>query len=90
MSPLLAACCRLYLGATFWLLCCTPVVLADNLAIDDSVPEGFESLDQPRLMLVDIIFNDKVMGTASVTLDGESVSLDDPQQGLDMLDSVRS
>ncbi len=90
MSCFSFACWRLRLGIAFWLLWCGSGSLAASLAIDDSVPEGFESLDLPRLMLVDVIFNDSVMGTTSVTVDGDSVSFDDPKQVLDRLDSVRS
>lgn len=81
--------CRIWSCALLLVLASLSVSWAAGLAIDDSVPEGFESLDRPRSMLVDIMFNDQIAGTAAVMVEGDRISFDDPQRILSMLDSVR-
>ena len=81
--------CRIWTCALLLVLAPLSVSWAAGLAIDDSVPEGFESLERPRPMLVDIMFNDQIAGTATVMVEGDLISFDDPQQILSMLDSVR-
>lgn len=61
---------------------------ARSFATDDSVPEGFESLAGPRPMFVDIIFNDQLVGTAGVLVEGDRLSFDEPDLILALLESV--
>ncbi len=81
--------CLVWTCALLLVLIPLPVSWAAALAIDDSVPEGFESLDRARPLLVDILFNDQMAGSAAVMVEGDMISFDDPQQILSMLDSVR-
>ena len=65
-----------------------PPLDAAGVSVDDSVPEGFEALDGPRALLVDVVFNDETVTTAAVEVDGQALRFDDPSAVLAALPGV--
>ena len=61
-----------------------------GIELDDSVPEGFESLAGARILLVDVVFADAVVGRASVEVDGAELVLAEPADVLGSLPGVTS
>lgn len=80
---------RLWPGVLLLLLALVSRLLgAAGLATDDSVPAGFESLAGPRALFVDVIFNDRLLGSAAVLVEEDKLTFDEPELIVAMLDTV--
>lgn len=81
---------RFCLGVILLLGMIWPSLWAVGLSTDDSVPAGFESLAGPRNFFVDVIFNDQLVGTTTITVEGDQLSFEEPERVMTMLDTVEA
>jgi len=58
--------------------------------ISDAIPEGFESLMDAQTLVVTVRYNEENVGSALVTADAETLTFEEPDALVELLDGIRT